>query len=197
MNLGNTLFAQEPSLVDLDTTIYALDSTTIDLCLSVFEWAPFRSTKAAAFFVTRAKAGMNALARALSVPPNRVGAIVNGTRATTADTALRLGKVDSSDERAIRGNHADPVVLLPDPAGGGPDVAVAIAVDAGRVAGAHVVERPAVGESRSVHHIEDEDGMRLARRRVGGIHHIQLRVVGRETQTVRFLDLLVDQPMIP
>jgi hypothetical protein len=41
------LYAQEPSLVDLDTTIYALDSTTIDLCLSLFDWAPFRSTKAA------------------------------------------------------------------------------------------------------------------------------------------------------
>jgi len=41
------LYALEPSLVDLDTTIYALDSTTIDLCLSLFDWAPFRSTKAA------------------------------------------------------------------------------------------------------------------------------------------------------
>ncbi len=35
---------------------------------------------------------INALARALSVPPNRIGGIVNGTRAITADTALRLGK---------------------------------------------------------------------------------------------------------
>ena len=35
---------------------------------------------------------INALARALAVPPNRVSAIVNGTRAITADTALRLGK---------------------------------------------------------------------------------------------------------
>jgi len=35
---------------------------------------------------------INALARALSVPPNRIGAIVNGTRAITADTALRLGR---------------------------------------------------------------------------------------------------------
>ena len=35
---------------------------------------------------------INALARALSVPPNRISAIVNGTRAITADTALRLGK---------------------------------------------------------------------------------------------------------
>ena len=35
---------------------------------------------------------INALARALVVPPNRVSAIVNGKRAITADTALRLGK---------------------------------------------------------------------------------------------------------
>jgi hypothetical protein len=33
--------------VDLSNTVYALDATTIDLCLSVFPWAPFRSTKAA------------------------------------------------------------------------------------------------------------------------------------------------------
>ena len=35
-----------PGLEGLDT-VYALDSSTIDLCLSVFAWAPFRSTKAA------------------------------------------------------------------------------------------------------------------------------------------------------
>ena len=35
-----------PDLDELDT-VYALDSTTIDLCLSVFPWAPFRTTKAA------------------------------------------------------------------------------------------------------------------------------------------------------
>ena len=35
---------------------------------------------------------INALARALDVPPNRVSDIVNGKRAITADTALRLGK---------------------------------------------------------------------------------------------------------
>ena len=33
--------------VELDNTVYALDSSTIDLCLSLFAWAPFRSTKAA------------------------------------------------------------------------------------------------------------------------------------------------------
>lgn len=32
---------------ELEHTIYALDSTTIDLCLSLFPWARFRSTKAA------------------------------------------------------------------------------------------------------------------------------------------------------
>jgi antitoxin HigA-1 len=33
----------------------------------------------------------NKLARDLDVPPNRIGAILNGTRSITADTALRLG----------------------------------------------------------------------------------------------------------
>ena len=41
------LYANEPFGVDLTETVYALDATTIDLCLSVFPWAPFRSTKAA------------------------------------------------------------------------------------------------------------------------------------------------------
>jgi len=41
------LYAGESLGVDLDNTVYALDSTTIDLCLSVFPWAHFRSTKAA------------------------------------------------------------------------------------------------------------------------------------------------------
>jgi transposase len=41
------LYIQEPTGLDLDATVYALDSTTIDLCLSLFDWAPFRTTKAA------------------------------------------------------------------------------------------------------------------------------------------------------
>jgi DDE family transposase/uncharacterized protein DUF4372 len=44
---ARALYAQEPSVLELDASVYALDSTTIDLCLSLFEWAPFRSTKAA------------------------------------------------------------------------------------------------------------------------------------------------------
>ena len=41
------LYASDSLEVDLSNTVYALDSTTIDLCLSVFPWAHFRSTKAA------------------------------------------------------------------------------------------------------------------------------------------------------
>jgi len=41
------LYAQEPIGLELEQSIYALDSTTIDLCLSLFPWARFRSTKAA------------------------------------------------------------------------------------------------------------------------------------------------------
>jgi hypothetical protein len=41
------LYAKESTGLDIDATVYALDSTTIDLCLSLFDWAPFRSTKAA------------------------------------------------------------------------------------------------------------------------------------------------------
>lgn len=41
------LYAQEPMGVELEQTVYALDATTIDLCLSLFPWARFRATKAA------------------------------------------------------------------------------------------------------------------------------------------------------
>ena len=41
------LYLQYDIGLDLDNTVYALDSTTIDLCLSLFPWADFRSTKAA------------------------------------------------------------------------------------------------------------------------------------------------------
>jgi transposase len=41
------LYAKEDLGLELANTVYALDSTTIDLCLSVFPWAHFRTTKAA------------------------------------------------------------------------------------------------------------------------------------------------------
>src|SRR6186713_2414668 len=99
------------------SAVYALDATTVDLCLSLFDWAPFRSTKAAiklhtlldlrsaipafihisdgklhevnvldierlyamhqagAFFVTRAKAGMDAR-RVYSGPTDRNSGVI-------------------------------------------------------------------------------------------------------------------------
>lgn len=45
--MARPLYASEPFGVDLDATVYAFDATTIDLCLSVYPWAPFRSAKAA------------------------------------------------------------------------------------------------------------------------------------------------------
>jgi hypothetical protein len=46
---ANKLYADEPLELDVAIAgnVYALDSSTIDLCLSLFEWAPFRTTKAA------------------------------------------------------------------------------------------------------------------------------------------------------
>jgi hypothetical protein len=41
------LYAEEPLGVELEQTVYALDSTTIDLCLSLFPWAKFRRRKGA------------------------------------------------------------------------------------------------------------------------------------------------------
>ena len=47
IHTARKLYVDEDFGVELDNTIYALDATTIDLCLSVFPWAQFRSTKGA------------------------------------------------------------------------------------------------------------------------------------------------------
>ena len=47
IGIARRLYVDEPFGADLKNTVYALDTTTIDLCLSVFPWAPFQSTKAA------------------------------------------------------------------------------------------------------------------------------------------------------
>ncbi len=47
IKIARPLYAQEELGIELDHTIYALDASTIDLCLSVFPWALFRSTKSA------------------------------------------------------------------------------------------------------------------------------------------------------
>src|SRR5271167_141543 len=45
--IARPLYAEDPIGIDLDQSLYALDSTTIDLCLSLFPWARFRKHKAA------------------------------------------------------------------------------------------------------------------------------------------------------
>jgi len=45
--IARPLYVNDPIGVDLDASLYALDSTTIDLCLSLFPWARFRQHKAA------------------------------------------------------------------------------------------------------------------------------------------------------
>jgi hypothetical protein len=45
--MARPLYARDPLGVDLNNSLYALDSTTIDLCLSLFPWAKFREHKAA------------------------------------------------------------------------------------------------------------------------------------------------------
>lgn len=47
INIARRLYVDEDLGLELSETVYALDSTTIDLCLSVFPWAKFRQTKAA------------------------------------------------------------------------------------------------------------------------------------------------------
>jgi len=47
IEIARPLYAGDSLGLDLDKTVYALDSTTIDLCLSLFRWAAFRQTKAA------------------------------------------------------------------------------------------------------------------------------------------------------
>lgn len=47
IRIARPMYADEDLGLDFDNTVYALDSSTIDLCLSVFPWALFRSTKSA------------------------------------------------------------------------------------------------------------------------------------------------------
>jgi hypothetical protein len=47
IRMARPLYAHDPIGVDIDESLYAFDSTTIDLCLSLFPWAKFRRHKAA------------------------------------------------------------------------------------------------------------------------------------------------------
>lgn len=47
ISIAKPLYVNDDIGIDLDNTVYALDASTIDLCLSLFPWASFRKTKAA------------------------------------------------------------------------------------------------------------------------------------------------------
>ena len=47
IRIARPLYANDPIGVEISETVYALDSTTIELCLKLFPWAAFRTTKAA------------------------------------------------------------------------------------------------------------------------------------------------------
>ena len=47
IGIARPMYVDEPFGVDLQDTVYALDSTTVDLCLSVFPWARFQQHRAA------------------------------------------------------------------------------------------------------------------------------------------------------
>jgi hypothetical protein len=47
ISLARQLYVNDPFEVELEETVYTLDSTTIDLCLCLFPWAEFRSRKGA------------------------------------------------------------------------------------------------------------------------------------------------------
>jgi hypothetical protein len=47
IHIARDLYFDEDFGIELDNTVYALDSTTVDLCLSLFPWARFRKTKGA------------------------------------------------------------------------------------------------------------------------------------------------------
>src|SRR5450756_127468 len=47
ISIARQLYQNEELAIDLDYSLFAFDSTTIDLCLSLFPWAEFRKTKAA------------------------------------------------------------------------------------------------------------------------------------------------------
>jgi hypothetical protein len=47
IGIARPLYIDEPLGIDLDATVYAFDATTIDLCLSMYSWAPFRRAKVA------------------------------------------------------------------------------------------------------------------------------------------------------
>ena len=85
--------------LDLDGTLYALDSTTIDLCLSLFPWATFRRRQGAAFFLAYAKKNLDA--------KRRQSRLIDKATGLRSDQTIVLSGVKSSQSypEALRRIH--------------------------------------------------------------------------------------------
>jgi len=99
------LYADEALGLDLKDTVYALDATTIDLCLSVFPWAPFRSTKAAVKLPTLLDLRGNI--------PSFISDEERLGRSPADGGARRSDEADRRD-RAVERDHGRRIGLVPD-----------------------------------------------------------------------------------
>ena len=68
IGVARSLHAEDAMGVELDNSFYALDSTTIDLCLSLFPWAKFRKTKGAGRRISKIPAAASVMATRASMP---------------------------------------------------------------------------------------------------------------------------------
>ena len=73
IGMARPLYVHDPIGVDLDHSLYALDSTTIDLCLSLFPWARFRRHKAAVKMHTVLDLLTTNAAERVTLSPDKVG----------------------------------------------------------------------------------------------------------------------------
>ena len=79
------------TVVELDQTVYALDSTTIDLCLSLFPWARFRTTKGAAKLHTLLDLRGN-IPSYIKVTTGKVLTLLSNNFTVSAETIAKLYK---------------------------------------------------------------------------------------------------------
>jgi hypothetical protein len=77
------LYVRDDIGLDLANTVYALDSTTIDLCLSLFPWADFRSTKAAVHSKANRAVPLPTLCSPATVPSPRPSGATRGRTSST------------------------------------------------------------------------------------------------------------------
>ena len=96
---ARTLYVDEELGLDLTNTVYALDSTTIALCLSVFPWAHFRTTK-----VSRSGTSISINARRISRSLTVVQSVLRFARGANpdADPCYRKSYWQSANNKTMR-----------------------------------------------------------------------------------------------